>query len=239
MRQRAITLLELMVSMALASIILVVLGLLYRAGSLNFEQGTSQVLLTQTARLVVDRVTPYVCSAIPAGVIQGQYIYSPETGCSEDPNVYPNIYCLDFISCIDFLNPKYGSADEDIPGYTNRRGTGPRTRYRIRFDLDKEELLLEKIAFASADPPAKPTLEAVAPRLLGRKLARVTFERSERGVNLRISARTTNKDGKLHDDLRSSDGHVLNPDSPDTPSHRKARSLEIFTTVLIPYQTSR
>ena len=73
-----------------------------RSANLEFEAGTSQTALAQTARQVVAKTTFYVSAAVPPGVVQGAFLYSPADGpTSQDPAVYPNIYSLDFASCVD------------------------------------------------------------------------------------------------------------------------------------------
>jgi len=228
---------EVLVSLGLAALMLVIVAGLTRSAGREFETGTSTVMLSQTARLTMEKITPYLTSAVPPATGQ-VFIYSPVAqDCSQDPSVYPNIYSLDFLTCVDFLNPEIDQPGRYV-GYTNRRGTGPKIRYRIAYDLARSELWLEKLSLTSPPPPSLPVVAAgESRRLLARNLNPVTFERVQQGINVRISVRTTDNQGKLREGLTGSKN--LDPNDPNNPRHLQAREFELFTTVLIPYYTSR
>lgn len=231
------SLVEVLVSLGLAALLLVLFAGLYRSAGREFESGTSTVMLSQSARLTMEKITPYLTSAVPPATGQ-VFIYSPVAQeCSQSPDVYPNIYSLDFLTCVDFLNPLIDEPGRYV-GYTNRRGTGPRNRYRVVYDLARHELWLEKLSLTSPAPPSLPTVAAGnSRRLLARNLSPVTFERVQQGINVRITTRTTDAQGKLREGL--SGRKTLDPNDPNAPRHLQAREFELFTTVLIPYYTSR
>lgn len=231
--KRGLSLAEVIVSLGLAALMLVIVVGLTRSASRDFETGTSNVMLSQTARLTLEKITPYLTSAVPPATGQ-VFIYSPVAeNCSQDPSVYPNIYSLDFLSCVDFLNAQIDEPGRYV-GYTNRRGTGPKSRYRIVYDLARDELWLEKLSLTSMNPTVVP---GNSRRLLARNLSPVTFERVQQGINVRISARTTDDQGKLREGLTGN--RTQDPNDPNAPRHLQAREFELFTTVLIPYYTSR
>ncbi len=228
--RKGLSLVEVIVSLGLAGLMLVIMAVLYKSAGRDFESGTSTVMLTQSARLTMEKITPYLTSAVPPATGQ-VFIYSPVAkDCSQDPDVHPNIYSLDFLSCVDFLNAEIDTAGRYV-GYTNRRGTAPRNRYRIAYDPAKGELWLEKLSLTSVTPTV---VAGNSRRKLAGNLHRVTFERVQQGVNVRISARTTSLKG-----FSGKDGKTLDPDDPNVPRHLQAREYELFTTVLIPYYTSR
>ncbi len=229
-RSRGLSLVELLVSISLFSVILVVFGVLYRIGNTNFRQGTTQVALNQSARLAAEHVLPYVTSAVPAG--DGGVLYSPDANASQSDGEVNSIYQLDFSSCLDFLSPDPAAA----PGFADRRGGGAKYRYRIRYDLNKEQLLLEKL-----DATTSPLVATVVgpPKLLAKNLRRVTFERVDAGVNLRIRVRATKKDGSFQDDLRAVEGRVKDGDQDSVPIEQRAREYDLFTAVQIPYLNVR
>ncbi len=227
-----VTLPELLVSLGLFSIILVVFGVLYRIGNTNFRQGTTQVALSQSARLAAEHVLPYLTCAIPASSTSGGPLYSPDAEASQSDLAVNSIYQIDFSSCVDFLNSDPSAA----PGFTDRRGGAAKHRYRIRFDVAKERLVLEKLD-ANTDPLTATVIGA--PKLLAKNLRRVTFERVDGGINMRVRVRATDKNGQFYDDLRSVEGRSLDGDANGVPQNRKAREYDLFTAVPIPYLNVR
>lgn len=229
MRQtRGVALIELAVSIGLFSIILLIFGVLYKIGNTNFRQGTTQVALSQAARAASEKVIPYLASAVPTGFSGGNFLYSPDRDASSDPSVANSIYNLDFSSCVDFLAPD----PTKVTGYNDRRGGAVQHRYRIRFDTDNSRLLLEKIQPGS--PAANPVVVG-PPAYLAKNLYRVTFQRTESGINIRIRARAIDKNGKFIEDLQAVAGRSRSGDDDSVPIEQRALEYDLFTAVPLPY----
>lgn len=216
---------EVLIGMAIFSLIVVVLALLFRSAGNEYGQSTADIYVTQTARRVLDSVTPYASSAVPARPGQMDFIYSPQEG-ADPTKPYPNLYSLDFCSAVDFLG------NQVTP---NRRGTGPKTRYRIRFVPADEQLILEKLQADSVAPVPDPNTPS---RILGRGLKRVTFEKHGASITMRVTATAVDREGKLRAGLQSQRGKDQDPDV-DAPGNRAATTAEVFSTVLLPISTVR
>lgn len=233
--RRGVSLIELLLSLGLSTLVLLGLFLLTRGGTRQFELSSQQVFLGQKAREAVEDTLSLACSAVTPLAENAQMIYSPTPGCSQSDLQYPNVYCLDFASCCDFLDPEFTSNPENTRGYLDRRG-GTRFRYRIRYDLGSEQLLLERVAGAAGVAPLVDT--SVASRVLCQGVERVTFDAVGNSIQMSIGTATVKRSsGELQ-------GGVQNTDSRrqldrNAPVKQQARRLQIFTVVTIPARTTR
>ena len=235
MRKQAFSLLEVVLTLGLSLLVLAGLFLLLRGGTRQFELSSAQVFLGQSTREAVEDALSFSSSAVAPVLENAQTIYSPTPNCSESDSVFPNIYCLDFASCCDFLDPRFPSQPELTAGYLNRR-RGSSFRYRIRYDLDKQQLLLERLLPNTAINT--PQLDVTVPsKILCRSLDRVTFGAVGNTIHMSVAAATVKKDGEVQGGLQITDNRKSQ--NPNDPAQRRARRLRLFTVVTIPSRTTR
>lgn len=233
MKRRGISLLEVIFSLSLSTLVLFGLFLLLRGSTHQFELSTAQVFLGQSTREAVDDALHFAASAVTPLVENATMIYSPTAACAEREDRYPNVYSLDFACCCDFLDPRFGENPELTSGYLDRRGT-QRFRYRIRFDVTREQLWLERL-LEGTPPTVDP---AVPPRLLCRNLDRVTFEAAGETIQMTVGAATVRRStGELQGGLQNTDSR-RNLDR-NAPREQQARRLQLFTVISIPARTTR
>lgn len=237
MKARGFSLVEILISLGLSTLVLLGLFLLARGSTQKFELSSAQVFLGQRTREAVEDALAFASSTVTPLSESAEAIYSPAPGCSEDPAVYPNIYSLDFVSCCDFLDPRFGDNPELTTGYLDRRGT-QRFRYRIRFEIEREQLVLERIDAAAAAPPFRPDADpTVAAKVLCHSLRRVTFGAVGNTVQMSVEAATVRADGRVQGGLQVTDGRTSL--DPNRPVREQARRLQLFTVVTIPSRTTR
>ena len=237
MKRQGFSLIEVLFSLGLSALVLAGLFLLTRGSTRQFELSSSQVFLGQRTREAVEDSLSFAASAVSPLTESAEAIYSPVAGCSEDDAAYPNIYSLDFVSCCDFLDPRFAEQPELTQGYLDRRGSR-RFRYRIRYDLDKEQLLLERIADGTPAPPFRPDADPAVPvQVLCHSLRRVTFGALGNTVQMSVEAATVDKDGQVHGGLQETDNRKSL--DPNVPVRNQARRLQLFTVVTIPSRTTR
>lgn len=235
MKRRGFSLVEVIFTMALSTIVLAGLFLLLRGGTRQFELSSAQVFLGQSTRGAVEDALVFSCSAVSPLVESAQAVYSPAPNCSESDAVFPNVYCLDFASCCDFLDPRFNDQPELTSGYLNRRGGG-RFRYRIRYDVASQKLLLERLQ--PSTPANNPQLDVTAPaRVLAINLERVTFSAVGNTVHMTVGAATVKNNGEVQGGLQITDNRRST--NPNDPAQRRARRLQVFTVVTIPSRTTR
>jgi type II secretory pathway pseudopilin PulG len=235
MKRWAFSLIEVVFTLGLSTLVLGALFLLLRGGTRQFELSSAQVFLGQSTRGAVEDALSFAGSAVAPVIESAQAVYSPTPNCSDSDSLFPNVYCLDFASCCDFLDPRFGSQPELTTGYLNRR-SGGRFRYRIRYDLPKQQLLLERLQpnTAANDPQLDIT---VPPQVLCHSLDRVTFGALGNTIHMSVAAATVKKDGQAQGGVQITDGRrSLNPND---PVQRRARRLQLFTVVTIPSRTTR
>ena len=119
--------------------------------------------------------------------------------------------------------------------YLNRRGGGT-YRYRIRYDLAKQQLLLERLKPGTAAdlPELDPTARA---QVLANGLERVTFAAVGNTIHLSVATATVKKDGELQGGVQVTDGRRSL--DPNAPVQQQARRLRLFTVLTIPSRTAR
>ncbi len=235
MMRRGFSLVEIVLSLGLSVLVLGGLFLLLRGSTRQFELSSSQVFLGQSTRMAVEDSLAFAASAVGPVIVNSQAIYSPTTNCSENDTQYPNIYCLDFASCCDYLDPRFGSQPELTEGYLNRRGGGT-YRYRIRYDLTKQQLLLERLRPGTAAdlPEVDPTARI---QVLASGLERVTFAAVGNTIHLNVATATVKKNGEVQGGVQVTDGRrSLDPNG---PVQQQARRLRLFTVLTIPSRTAR
>lgn len=235
MMRRGFSLIEILFSLGLSVLVLAGLFLLLRGSTRQFELSSSQVFLGQSTRMAVEDSLAFAASAVSPMIVNAQAVYSPTPDCYENDTQFPNIYCLDFASCCDYLDPRFGSQPELTGGYLNRRGGGT-YRYRIRYDLAKQQLLLERLKPGTAAdlPEVDPTAR---PQLLAGGLERVTFAAVGNTIHLNVATATVKKNGELQGGVQVSDGRRSL--DPNAPVQQRARSLRLFTVLIIPSRTAR
>jgi hypothetical protein len=233
---RGVSLIELLVSLGLSTLVLLGLFLLTRGGTRQFELSSQQVFLGQKAREAVEDTLSLACSAVTPFAENAQMIYSPAPGCSQSDLQYPNVYSLDFASCCDFLDPEFTSNPEGTRGYLDRRG-GTRFRYRIRFDLPTEKLLLERLTGASV--AGLPTVDSSVPaRVLCQGVERITFDAVANTIQMSVGSATVKRSsGNLQGGVQDTDSR--RELDRNAPVKQQARRLQIFTVVTIPARTTR
>lgn len=234
--RRGLSLIEVLVSLGLSTLVLLGLFLLLRGGTKQFELSSQQVFLGQKTREAVEDSLSLACSAVTPFAENAQMIYSPTPQCSQSDTQYPNVYCLDFASCCDFLDPQFSSAPENTAGYLDRRG-GTRFRYRVRFDLAREQLLLERLG--PSVPDVAPNVDTSVPvRVLCQGIDRVTFEAVGSSIQMTVGAATVKRgSGQLQGGLQNTDSRTQLDRS--APREQQARRLQLFTVVTIPARTTR
>lgn len=235
MRGRGFSLIEVLFSLGLSTLVLAALFLLLRGGTRQFELSSAQVFLGQSTREAVEDALSFASSAVAPASYSTQAVYSPTPGCSESDAVYPNIYNLDFASCCDLLDPRFSSQPELTAGYLNRR-TGGRFRYRIRFDLIKQQLVLERLQpnTAANNPQLDPTVPA---KVLCHSLDRVTFGALGNTIHMNVATATMKKNGEVQGGLQITDSRKSL--DPTAPVQQQSRRLQLFTVVTIPSRTTR
>lgn len=235
MRHRGFSLAEVVISLGLSTLVLLGLFLLTRGGTRQFELSSAQVFLSQHSRDAIEDSLTLTASCVSPLTETATTIYSPTAGCSEDPSLYPNVYSLDFVSCCDFLDPRFADQPQATRGYLDRRG-GTRFRYRILFDGARQQLRLERLL--PDGPVGRADVDTSVPsRLLAQGLERVTFTAVGQTVHMSVLARTVKADGEAQGGLQVSDGR-RSRDNTD-PTSRQARSLQLFTVLTIPSRTTR
>ncbi|MBN9418265.1 MAG: type II secretion system protein [Candidatus Eremiobacteraeota bacterium] len=235
MMRRGFSLVEILFSLGLSVIVLAGLFLLLRGSTRQFELSSSQVFLGQSSRMAVEDSLAFAASAVSPVIVNAQSIYSPVPECYENDTQFPNIYCLDFASCCDYLDPRFSSQPEATTNYLNRRGGGT-YRYRIRYDLTKQQLLLERLNPGS--PADLPEVDPTArPQVLAQGLDRVTFAAVGNTIHLNVATATVKKDGELQGGLQVTDGRRSL--DPNAPVQQRARRLRLFTVLTIPSRTAR
>lgn len=233
--RRAFSLIEILFSLGLSAIVLAGLFLFLRGSTRQFELSSAQVFLGQSTRGAVEDSLAFAASAVAPVIVNAQSVYSPAPNCSESDSVFPNIYCLDFASCCDYLDPRFGTQPELTTGYLNRRSGGT-FRYRIRYDLASQKLLLERLKPNTAAnlPQVDPS---VSPQVLATGLERVTFAAVGDTVHLNVAMATVKNNGEVQGGQQISDGRrSLNPND---PVQQRARRLRLFTVLTIPSRTAR
>ena len=235
MKGRAFSLIEILFSLGLSTLVLAGLFLLLRGSTRQFELSSAQVFLGQNTRGAVEDSLAFAASAVSPVVVNAQTVYSPTIGCSESDTQFPNVYCLDFASCCDYLDPRFSTQPELTANYLNRRGGGT-FRYRIRYDLVTQKLLLERLKPGTAAdlPEVDPT---AIPQVLATGLERVTFAAVGNTIHLTVTTATVKKDGENQGGLQITDGRRSR--NPNDPTQQKARRLQLFTVLTIPSRTGR
>jgi hypothetical protein len=235
MMRRGFSLAEILVSLGLSVLVLAALFLLLRGSTRQFELSSSQVFLGQSSRMAVEDSLAFAASAVSPVIVNAQSVYSPTPECYETDTQFPNIYCLDFASCCDYLDPRFGTQPELTTNYLNRRGGGS-YRYRIRYDLVKQQLLLERLLPGSpADGPEVDTTARA--QVLASGLERVTFAAVGNTIHLNVAMATVKKNGEVQGGLQVTDGRRSR--DPNAPVQQRARSLRLFTVLTIPSRTAR
>ena len=235
MKRRAFSLVEVVITLGLSVIVLAALFLLLRGGTRQFELSSAQVFLGQSTRGAIEDALSFSASAVAPVIESAQAVYSPTPNCSESDSVFPNVYCLDFAACCDFLDPRFTSQPELTGGYLNRRAGG-RFRYRIRYDLPKQQLLLERLQPNTA--ANNPVLDAtVPPKVLCHSLDRVSFGAVANTIHMTVATATVKKDGQVQGGLQITDNRKSR--DPNDPVQRRSRRLQLFTVVTIPSRTTR
>lgn len=233
--KRGFSLIEVIFTLALSTLVLGGLFLLLRGGTRQFELSSAQVFLGQSTRTAVEDALAFSCTAVTPLIQGASAIYSPQPNCSESDTVFPNIYSLDFASCCDILDPRFSDQPELTSGYLNRRGGG-RFRYRIRYDLASQKLMLEKLQ--PNTPANNPQVDLTVPgRVLCPNLERVTFGAVGNAIHMTVGAATVKKNGEVQGGLQVTDGRRST--NPNDPVQRQARKLQVFTVVTIPSRTTR
>jgi len=235
MKRRGFSLAEVVITLGLSSLVLLALFMLLRSGTRQFELSTAQTFLGQSTRGAVEDALIFSSSAVSPVIESAQAIYSPTPDCSESDSVFPNIYCLDFASCCDLLDPRFTAQPELTSGYLNRR-TGGRFRYRVRYDLARHQLLLERLLpnTAANSPQVDPT---VPQKVLAPSLERVTFGAVGNSIHMTVATVTVKADGEVQGGIQITDGRrSLNPQE---QARYRARRLKLFTIVTIPSRTTR
>ncbi|MBS2038148.1 hypothetical protein JST97_24395 [bacterium] len=235
MMRRAFSLLEILFSLGLSVIVLAGLFLFLRGSTRQFELSSAQVFLGQSTRGAVEDSLAFAASAVAPVIVNAQSVYSPAPGCYENDVQFPNIYSLDFASCCDYLDPRFGTQPELTAGYLNRRSGGS-FRYRIRYDLPTQKLLLERLKpNTAADVPQLDT--SVKPQILATGLERVTFAAVGDTIHLNVAMATVKKDGEIQGGQQITDGRRSL--DPNDPVQQRARRLRLFTVLTIPSRTAR
>ena len=234
MKRRAFSLIEILIALGLSVIVLTGLILLLRGSTRQFELSSAQVFLGQSTRGAVEDSLAFAASAVTPAVANAQAIYSPTLGCSQSDTQFPNIYCLDFVSCCDYLDPRFSNQSYLTANYLNRRGGGA-FRYRIRYELAKQQLLLERLKSGSA---ADPVVDNTVPsKILASGLERVTFGVVGSTIHLNVSIATVKGNGQNQGGMQITDNRRSL--DPNAPSQSKARHLRLFTVLNIPSRTGR
>lgn len=235
MIRRAFSLVEILFSLGLSVIVLAGLFLLLRGSTRQFELSSAQTFLGQSTRGAVEDSLAFAASAVAPLTANAQSVYSPTPDCYENDTQFPNVYCLDFASCCDYLDPRFSNQPELTTGYLNRRGGGT-FRYRIRFDLPKQQLLLERLnPNTAADLPQLDT--SVRAQVLASGLERVTFGAVGDTIHLNVSMATVKNNGEIQGGQQVSDGRRSL--DPNDPVQQRARRLRLFTVLTIPSRTGR
>lgn len=235
MMRRGFSLVEILLSLGLSTVVLAGLFLFLRGSTRQFELSSAQAFLGQGTREAVEDSLTFAAGAVAPVFTNAQLIYSPVANCSESDLVYPNIYSLDFACCCDYLDPNFSSHPELTTGYLNRRGGGA-FRYRVRYDISRQQLLLEKL---QPNTPANlPQVDSsVAPQVLARRLQRVTFGAVGDAIHLNVSLATVKQDGQVQGGQQISDRR-RSLDA-NAPVQEQARHLRLFTVLTIPSRTAR
>lgn len=235
MMRRAFSLVEILFSLGLSVIVLGGLFLFLRGSTRQFELSSAQAFLGQNTRGAVEDSLAFAASAVAPVIVNAQSVYSPTPGCYETDTDFPNIYSLDFASCCDYLDPRFSSQPELTAGYLNRRSGGS-FRYRIRYDLARQQLILERLLPNTAAD--QPQLDAtVKPQILATGLERVTFAAVGDTIHLNVAVATVKNNGEVQGGQQITDGRrSLNPDD---PVQQRARRLRLFTVLTIPSRTAR
>ena len=207
MRKRGFTLPELLVSMGIMSTIMLILVAMYNTSYTSFRLGSSRMSLQDQARQCMNRITPYLASAVAP---------TDTTDAIRSPGLTPSgtVYNVDFWTPNDFLNTNFDSLaiyNPDLPGYDPRSTT--LYMYRIAFpdpgvQTPPSDVRLAKLnaqwTSASGVQVAVPgtlyeELTAPgngisAPRLISRRMQLVAFDRFRQG-GIRVMVQT--RDNKV------------------------------------------
>ena len=101
-RTRGFSLIELLVAMAIGSLILLVVAFLYQTGLWEFRHSSGRIELVRRGRAALDKSQPYICAAVrPGGTSGPEAITFPITP-SDDLHDAPASR-LQFTTPIDFL----------------------------------------------------------------------------------------------------------------------------------------
>lgn len=140
-RKRGLTLVEMLTSMALLGILGVALARIYDVSRTAYASGTSTIALQQRARILMERITPLLVSALPPNGTEGAIAAPPPNG-SVSPAIVFNIPARNF-------NPR-------IPAYTRARivhaADGTVTLDRDTADPSDDRILardIKKLQFAA------------------------------------------------------------------------------------------
>jgi prepilin-type N-terminal cleavage/methylation domain-containing protein len=250
--ERGFSLIEMLVVVAMFSVITTCLVIFYQSADVEFSQSMSTMSLSSTARMVATKVIPYASTAVPSSSTGTTvaFIYSPAQGSiNTDPTTLPNIYNLDFSTGNDLLLPV---STTNTGGMSNCRGTVNYYRYRIRFDPTLGNLWLEEVdpTIPYVAGQATPNLSAPynpdgqhAPRLLGKNIAQMSFNNDNNAIQMTITVDSVLRNGKFIDGTihRAMQGKVKNSNAVTTAVGNTTRGSEytLFSTIFIPYYSGQ
>ncbi|MGE0492011.1 MAG: PilW family protein [Vulcanimicrobiota bacterium] len=170
MRQKAFTLPELLITMALVSVIGLVLTVVYNQSYTSYDHGSTRVNIQTKGRQAMERLTPVVLSAFPGS---GQTIYVPDSNGTTASELVVS-------TTEDWLEPAYPSPTTSALSAT---GLGDITYHTYRVVLRNGDLLLERVIANGSNWDTDPNL---APRSLAhtdRQTTLVEFEVTRESTN--------------------------------------------------------
>ena len=150
MKHRAFTLPELLITMALVSIIGLVLTVVYNQSYTSYDHGSTRINLQTKGRQAVERITPVVLSAFPGS---GETIYVPDSNGTSASELVVS-------TTEDWLEPNYPSATTSA---LMASGVGDIGYHTYRVVLRNGDLLLERVV---ANGAAWDSDTSVTPRTL-------------------------------------------------------------------------
>lgn len=204
---RGFTLAELLVSCGILSGMMLTLIGIYNMSFTSFRLGTARMSLQDQARQCMNRITPYLASAI-APTDTADAILAPSLTPSG------TVYSVDFWTPSDYLNTNFETQNvynPDLAGYNPRASTlylyritfpdpgvttppSDVTLFKLNAVYDPTDGLKTAIAGTLYDPmPANPSAGISGPRVLARRIQLVAFDRFRQGgIRVLVRARDTN-----------------------------------------------
>ncbi len=187
---RGVTLVELMVAMMLMVLIgLVLIGILGQSEAL-VSQGAAMMATHQKSRYSIDRIGPYVASAVD-GTLRA--VYYPEF--ANDPQIYDDR--IRFNTTEDFLDPNY-----DPRGVWTPLVATPYFQYEIAFVPESPapdawgQIVLRKLDTDGVTPLSTPAPRVLAHQVIDFQVAKL----SENGLEVRVTTFAERK---------AADGHII------------------------------